>query len=131
MSILKCALLTLLGFAIFSTAPSTAADKPDDKKPDDKKPAETKPAEPKKKDPKDMKADEANEAGFCPVCKGEFKPVYHFEYKDKEYHFRTRKCCDEFKADPTKFGAVGKDWKSSLPPPEEKKDDKKDPKKPK
>ncbi len=125
MSMWKCSVLMAMAFAGFSGAFVFAADaKPDDKKPvDDKKPADG------KKDPKDMKADEANEAGLCPICKGEFKPVYHFEYKDKEYHFRTRKCCEEFKADPTKFGAVGSKWKSSLPPVEEKKDEPK--KKPK
>jgi YHS domain-containing protein len=83
----------------------------------------------KKKDPKDMKADEANEAGFCPVCKGEFKPVYHYDYMGKEYHFKTRACQKEFAADPTKFGAVGKDWKPDPKPADTKPDDKKDTKK--
>ena len=123
MSTLKCLVMALIGFAAISTASTFAADA----KPDDKKPADTKPADPKKKDPKDMKADEANDNGLCPVCKGEFKPVYHFDYKDKEYHFKTRKCCEEFKADPTKFGAIGKDWKSPTAEPE-KKEEKKKPK---
>ncbi|HLX63101.1 MAG TPA: hypothetical protein VKX17_17660 [Planctomycetota bacterium] len=95
------------------------------KKPDDPVP-KTDP--PKKKDPKDMNADEANDAGLCPVCKGEFKPVYHFEYKDKEYHFRTRDCQKQFAANPTKFGAIGSAWKSppdSTKPDDTKKDDKK------
>lgn len=65
----------------------------------------------KKKDPKELKADEAEAAGLCPVCKGEFKPVYHYEFKGKDYHFKTRACQKEFAADPTKFGALGKDWK--------------------
>ena len=69
----------------------------------------------KKTDPKDakaaMKADEAEAAGLCPVCKNESKPVYHFEYKGKTYHFKTRQCCADFKADPTKYGAVGETWK--------------------
>lgn len=120
MSTWKCAVLMALVCAGFSGATALAADA----KPDDKKPA----TDPAKKDPKDMKADEANEAGLCPICKGEFKPVYHYEYKGKEYHFRTRKCCQDFIADPTKFGAVGSTWKSSTPPVEEKKDDKKKPK---
>jgi YHS domain-containing protein len=71
-----------------------------------------------------MKADEAEAAGICPICKGESKPVYHFEYKGTTYHFRTRACCVEFKADPTKYGAVGETWK-----PDAKKDDKKTDKK--
>ena len=78
--------------------------------------AEGKPDEPKKKDPKDMNADEANEAGLCPVCKGEFKPVYHVDYKDKEYKFRTRECSKKFAANPASFGAMGKDWKPPVDP---------------
>jgi YHS domain-containing protein len=89
--------------------------------------------EPKKKDPKDMNADEANEAGLCPVCKGEFKPVYHVEYKDKEYKFRTRECSKKFAANPTSFGAMGKDWKPAATdkPADDKNPPKKDDKKPK
>lgn len=103
-------MLAAFVFVGFSVASFAADAKPAEK------PAEPKPADPAKKDPATMKADEANEAGLCPICKGEFKPVYHYEYKGKEYHFRTRKCCQEFIADPTKFGAVGETWKSSLPP---------------
>ncbi len=80
----------------------------------------------KKKDPKDMKADEAEANGICPVCKGESKPVYHFEWKGTTYHFRTRQCCVDFKADPIKFGAIGETWK---PDPKDAKDEKKDHKK--
>lgn len=75
----------------------------------------------KTKDKKDMKADEAEAAGLCPVCKNESKPVYHYEYKGKEYHFKTRDCQKSFAADPTKYGAVGKDWKPADAKSDEKK----------
>src|SRR5436190_5535547 len=81
--------------------------------------------EPKKKDPKDMNADEANDAGLCPVCKGEFKPVYHVEYKGKEYKFRTRDCSKKFAANPAQYGAVGAEWKPPVDP-NKPADDKKD-----
>ncbi|MEI6234935.1 MAG: hypothetical protein WCT04_17910 [Planctomycetota bacterium] len=103
MTFLKCSALAVLVCVGFSASSYAADAKPDDKKPDTSK----------------MKADEANEAGLCPICKGEFKPVYHYEFKGKEYHFKTRKCCEEFKADPTKFGAEGSTWKSSKPAPVE------------
>src|SRR5436189_2113727 len=74
----------------------------------------------KTKDKKDMKADEAEAAGFCPVCKNESKPVYHYEYKGKEYHFKTRECQKTFAADPAKYGAIGKDWKPADAKPDEK-----------
>ncbi len=98
-------------------------------KKDEPKKEEPKKDDAKKKDPKDMKADEANDNGLCPVCKGEFKPVYHFEYKGKEYHFKTRECSKAFAADPTKFGAIGSEWKSPPDPAQPTKpDDKKKPK---
>ena len=75
----------------------------------------------KMKDPKDMKADEAEAAGICPVCKGESKPVYHYEFKGKDYHFKTRACQKEFAADPAKFSAIGKDWKPDEAKPADKK----------
>jgi YHS domain-containing protein len=118
---MRWAMVAFVLAAGFSVSSLTAADaKPADPKPDD-----TKKDEPKKKDPKDMKADEANDNGLCPVCKGEFKPVYHYEYKGKEYHFRTRQCSKDFAADPTKFGAVGAEWKSPPSIPDPKPDPKK------
>lgn len=73
----------------------------------DAKKDEKKPAEEKKKDPKDMNADEANEAGLCPVCKKDFKPVYHFDFKNKTYTFASRACQKEFAGNPEKYGAKG------------------------
>jgi YHS domain-containing protein len=84
-------LLVAGAFATVMMAPVRAADAP---------PAPT-------KDPKDMTADEAEDSGHCPVCKKESKPVYHFEYKDKEYHFATRECRKAFADNPEKFGAKG------------------------
>src|ERR1043165_2329280 len=107
MSTLRWFLVAAILLAGFSLSSSAA-----DKKPDEPKKEEPKnPDEPKKKDPKDMNADEANDAGLCPVCKGEFKPVYHVEFKDKEYKFRTRECSKKFAANPAQYGAIGKDWK--------------------
>ena len=95
----------------------SAADtkKPDDKKPaaaDDKKPAAD---GEKKKDPKDMNADEANAAGLCPVCKKDYKPVYHFDYKNKTYIFASRNCQKEFAGAPENFGAKGEVKGDALP----------------
>ncbi len=126
MSTMKWLVLAWVLAAGFSVSSVSAADaKPADPKPDDTK------KDPPKKDPKDMKADEANDNGLCPVCKGEFKPVYHFEYKGKEYHFKTRQCSKDFAADPAKYGAVGAEWKSPPPQAPSIPDPKPDPKKPK
>lgn len=95
--------LLIPAFAIALILPAvTAADKPPAK--EEPKKEDVKPAG---KDPKDMSADEAEEAGLCPVTKKQSKPVYHFEYKDKEYHFATREAQKEFAANPEKFGAKG------------------------
>jgi YHS domain-containing protein len=99
--------LLIPAFAIALILPAvTAADKPapKDAKKEEPKKEEVKPAG---KDPKDMNADEAEEAGLCPVTKKQSKPVYHFEYKGKEYHFATRDAQKEFAGNPEKFGAKG------------------------
>jgi YHS domain-containing protein len=57
----------------------------------------------KEKDPKDMSGDELEAAGLCPVSRKLSKPVYHYDYKDKTYHFCSRDCQKSFAADPTKF----------------------------
>lgn len=82
----------------------------------DKAPAkDAKKEEPKKeesakgKDPKDMNADEAEDAQLCPICKKQSKPVYHFDFKDRDYHFATRDCQKKFAANPASFGAKGKE----------------------
>lgn len=77
----------------------------------DKAPAkDAKKEEPKAgKDPKDMNADEAEDAGLCPICKKQAKPVYHFDFKDRDYHFASRDCQKKFAANPASFGAKGKE----------------------
>jgi len=100
-------MLLIPAFAVALSVPAlSAADKPPPKeaKKEEPKKEEAKPAA---KDPKDMTADELEDAGFCPVTKKQSKPVYHFEYKGKEYHFATRDAQKEFAANPEKFGAKG------------------------
>ena|SRR5436305_1592693 len=103
--LLSAALVAGLSLAFTARAADKEPPKKDDKKPadgkDDKKPA----AEEKKKDPKDMTTDEREAAQLCivdPTHKGA-KPVYHFDYKDKEYHFCSRECQKAFAADPAKY----------------------------
>jgi YHS domain-containing protein len=100
-----------LGFTVISRAADKDAPKKDEKKgdgkddkkgdsKDDKKPA----AEEKKKDPKDMTAAELDAAGLCVACHLKpSKPVYHADYKDKEYHFCTRDCQKAFAASPANY----------------------------
>jgi len=82
--------------------PNTACAADKEMKKDEKK--EEKKDE-KKKDPKDMTTDELEAAGLCPISRKASKPVYHADYKDKEYHFCSRDCQKAFKADPAKYFA--------------------------
>jgi YHS domain-containing protein len=84
---------------------ATAADKAPAKDAKKEDPKKEEPA--KGKDPKDMNADEAEDAGLCPVTKKQSKPVYHYEYKGRDYHFNTREAQKQFAAGPEKFGAKG------------------------
>lgn len=104
-------MLLIPAFAVaFSVPALSAADAPpkkEAKKEDKKEEPKKEEAKPAGKDPKDMTADELEDNGFCPVTRKQSKPVYHFEFKGKEYHFATRDAQKEFAANPEKFGAKG------------------------
>lgn len=100
--------LLIPAFAVALSVPAlSAADKPPPKDAKKEEPKPATPATPAAKDPKDMNCEELEDAGFCPVTRKQSKPVYHFEYKGKEYHFATRDAQKEFAANPEKFGAKG------------------------